>query len=95
MKKTFIYFLLVLNAFFISYAYGLNTIKVQVVDHSLPPLKPPAAAAKTTKPAKATSAKSAAGQSKTDTTPGAKGEHGKHSGAHAKKTKPNTEAKKP
>jgi len=49
----FLYFLLLLNAFFISYAYGLNSMKVKVVDHSLPPLKP--AVVKT--PAKPTPAK--------------------------------------
>jgi hypothetical protein len=39
LKKYFASFLLVVNAFLISYAYGLNSCRVKVVDHSLPPLE--------------------------------------------------------
>jgi hypothetical protein len=84
-KKFFIYFLLVVNAFLISYAYGLNSIRVQVVDHSLPPLKTPAV----TKPS---GAKSTTGKAKPDTAPGAKGKHSPTT--HSKKTKTTAEDKK-
>ncbi len=85
MKKFFIYFLLVLNAFLMSYAYGLNSLRVKVVDHSLPALKPPAV----TKPS---AVKSTAGKAKPDTAAGAKGKHS--SASHSQKTKGTADNKK-
>ncbi len=45
--------LLVIDTFFISFAVGFNSRKVDVVDPTLPPLVQPAAPAKSTEPAKA------------------------------------------
>jgi hypothetical protein len=39
LKIKFLCFLLVVNAFLISYAYGLNSCRVKVIDPSLPPVE--------------------------------------------------------
>ena len=38
MKKAFFKLLIIINTFLVSYAYGLNSQRVQVIDHTLPAL---------------------------------------------------------